>query len=80
MRTNIVLDDKLTHEAFSLTGLKTKRELVDLALHELVRAKRQSKNISLGDAFKSLHELKLNDNPFPEIVRQDRSNPFADEL
>ncbi len=37
MRTNIVLDDALVEQAFALTGLHTKRELVHFALSELVR-------------------------------------------
>jgi Arc/MetJ family transcription regulator len=41
MRTNIVLDDKLVKEAFKLTDVKTKRDLVDLALRELVRTRQQ---------------------------------------
>lgn len=36
MRTNIVLDDKLVDEAFLLTTIKTKKELVDQALKEFV--------------------------------------------
>jgi Arc/MetJ family transcription regulator len=36
MRTNIVLDDALVEEAFRCTGAKTKKELVSLALQELV--------------------------------------------
>ncbi|MCG8461959.1 MAG: type II toxin-antitoxin system VapB family antitoxin [Holophagales bacterium] len=41
MRTNIVLDEELVAEAFTLTGARTKRELVDLALRELVRQRRK---------------------------------------
>jgi Arc/MetJ family transcription regulator len=42
VRTNIVLDDKLVEEGLKVTGLKTKKELVNLALKELVvRAKRK---------------------------------------
>lgn len=41
MRTNVVLDDKLVEEAFSVTGVRTKRELIDLALRELVRQRRK---------------------------------------
>ncbi len=41
MRTNIVLDDKLVKEAFSLSEAKTKRELVDQALREFVQKRRQ---------------------------------------
>ena len=41
MRTNIVLDDELVEEAFALTGVRTKRELVRLALEELIRRRRK---------------------------------------
>jgi Arc/MetJ family transcription regulator len=41
MRTNVVLDDELVREAFELTGLRTKRELIHEALEELVRARRR---------------------------------------
>ena len=41
MRTNIVLDDNLVQEAFALTGVRTKRELVHMALKELVRRRRK---------------------------------------
>ena len=47
MRTNIVLDDALVHEAISVSGAKTKREVVDLALRELVARRRQRKLKSL---------------------------------
>lgn len=43
MRTNIVIDDKLMEEALRLTGLKTKREAVELALRTLLRLKQQEK-------------------------------------
>ena len=43
MRTNIVIDDELMADALKLTGLKTKREAVDLGLKTLVRLKRQEK-------------------------------------
>ena len=80
MRTNIVLDEKLTSEAFSLTGLKTKRELVHYALQELVFAKKQLEKQSLCEAFETLHHFKLDTDPFPEVERQDRDNPFANQL
>jgi Arc/MetJ family transcription regulator len=41
MRTNVVLDDELVREAFAVTGLRTKRELIHEALKELVRARRK---------------------------------------
>lgn len=36
MRTNIVMDDDLVKEAMTLTGIHTKRELVEQALREFV--------------------------------------------
>jgi len=41
MRTNIEIDDKLMNDILKVTGLKTKREAVNLALETLVRLKRQ---------------------------------------
>lgn len=41
MRTNIIIDDTLMEEAFKVTGLKTKREIVELGLKELIRLKKQ---------------------------------------
>jgi Arc/MetJ family transcription regulator len=41
MRTNIVIDDELMANALKMTGLKTKREAVELGLKTLVRLKRQ---------------------------------------
>ena len=55
MRTNIVIDDDLINEAISLTGIRTKRELVNLALQELV-AKRKKK-----DLFKLAGQIEFSD-------------------
>ena len=41
MRTNIVLDDKLVQEALRVAPVKTKRELVDLALRELIASRKR---------------------------------------
>jgi Arc/MetJ family transcription regulator len=41
MRTNIVIDEKLMKETLRLTGLKTKREAVELGLRTLVRLRKQ---------------------------------------
>ncbi|PYO56219.1 MAG: DUF2191 domain-containing protein [Candidatus Rokuibacteriota bacterium] len=35
-RTNIVLDERLVRQAMQLSGARTKRQAVDLALRELV--------------------------------------------
>lgn len=45
MRTNIVLDDALVDEALEITGTRTKREVVHMALQELVRS-RKKKNLA----------------------------------
>ena len=37
MRTNIDLDDQLLEQAFAITGLRTKKELVNFALAELIK-------------------------------------------
>ena len=41
MRTNIEIDDNLMRDALNSTGLKTKKEAVELGLKTLVRLKRQ---------------------------------------
>jgi Arc/MetJ family transcription regulator len=41
VRTNIVIDDKLMRDALRATGLKTKREVVELGLRTLLRLNRQ---------------------------------------
>ncbi|WDE95562.1 type II toxin-antitoxin system VapB family antitoxin [Lentisphaera profundi] len=46
-RTNIVLDDDLIENCMNLTGLKTKKSLVDYALRELVRKNKQKRLLEL---------------------------------
>lgn len=48
MRTNIDIDDKLMTEAMKLSGASTKKEVVDLALRELVRSKRKKSILDLA--------------------------------
>lgn len=52
MRTNIVLDDELVREAVRLTGIATKRELVDVALRELIRDRRKKDLFELSGKIK----------------------------
>lgn len=47
MRTNIVIDDKLMQDTLKVTGLKTKREAVELGLRTLLRLGRQAEIRSL---------------------------------
>lgn len=41
MRATIAIDDSLFEEAKKLTDVKTKKELINLSLRELIRRKRQ---------------------------------------
>ncbi len=43
MRTNIVIDDQLMADALKATGLKTKREVVEMGLKTLIKLKQQEK-------------------------------------
>ena len=43
MRTNIEIDDKLMAEVLKATGLKTKKDAVELGLKTLIRLKQQEK-------------------------------------
>ncbi len=43
MRTNIVIDDELMSEVLRVTGVKSKREAVELGLKTLIRLQKQSK-------------------------------------
>jgi len=47
MRTNIDLDDSLVARGFEITGLKTKKDLVNHALEELVRREDRKKILEL---------------------------------
>ena len=50
-RTNIHLDDTLVSRGLEATGLKTKRELVELALRELLRKEDQKSILALEGKF-----------------------------
>jgi Arc/MetJ family transcription regulator len=41
MRTNIVIDDELMARVLKMTGLRTKREAVELGLKTLIKLKQQ---------------------------------------
>lgn len=47
MRSTIELDPALVEEAKSLTKIKTKKELINLSLRELIKKKRRDHLISL---------------------------------
>jgi Arc/MetJ family transcription regulator len=62
MRTNIVIDDRLMAEALKLTGLATKREVVELGIKTLIRLKQQEKIKSFKGKLKwekDLEDMRL---------------------
>jgi Arc/MetJ family transcription regulator len=52
MRTNVDLDDALVEEAFRLTGVRTKKRLLHLALEELIRARGKRNLAELAGAIR----------------------------
>ena len=52
MRTNIVIDDKLMNLALKITGLKTKKEVVEEGLKTLISIRKQAKLKSLRGKLK----------------------------
>jgi Arc/MetJ family transcription regulator len=58
MRTNIDIDDRLMKQAQRLSGLKTKRAVVEEALKMLVRIKRQSDVLKLAGKVKFWEEIE----------------------
>lgn len=47
MRTTLAIDEKLLDEAKALSGAKTKKEAVEIALDEFVRKKKAKKLLDL---------------------------------
>lgn len=47
LRTNIELDEKLVNEAMKLTHIKTKKELVNYAIEELVHKIKRKKILDI---------------------------------
>ena len=69
MRTNIVIDNELMEKAMRISGLSTKKEVVNKALHEFVqnRSRRDLKELrgkiqfADGYDYKSLRKDRQND-------------------
>lgn len=67
MRTNIDLDDSLLEEAFRLTNVRTKKELVNMALKELIRNRKKLNLLDLSGKIEfredyNYKELRNNEN------------------
>ena len=64
MRTNIVIDENLLEEAFSVSEAKTKKDLVHEALRELVRLRKRKDLTELAgtvEFYKDFDHKKLRD-------------------
>ena len=48
MRTNVVLDDSLVQEAILLSGAKTKKDVISLALQEFVMSRKRLNLLELA--------------------------------
>ena len=62
MRTNIVIDDGLLEEAFSVSNAKTKKDLIHEALKEFIRLKKRKNLEELAGAvsfYKNYDHKKL---------------------
>ena len=67
MRTNIVIDDQLLAEAFSVSTARTKKDLVHEALRALIRLKRRKDMSELAGLielrddydYKSLRKMRV---------------------
>ncbi len=57
-RTNIELDEKLVKQAMRLFGKKTKKELVNFALNELIRREKAKRILSLEGKVKWEGDLR----------------------
>jgi Arc/MetJ family transcription regulator len=76
MRTNIVLDDELVREAFAITGLHSKKDLVHRALEHLVETEHELRRRARYDQQVSKLQQKtaglvLRERPH-EVIRADR--------
>lgn len=66
MRINIELDDRLVERAFALTGVRTKKELINLALEELIKAREPKDLLDLSG------QIEFTEGFSTDTVRQNR--------
>ena len=60
MRTNILIDDKLINEALTIAAVKTKKDIVNLALKEFVEHHKRKNLLDLKSkiSFQSDYDYK----------------------
>lgn len=79
MRTNIDIDDELMEEAREVTGLKTKKAVVDEALRQLVRRARQREVLKLFGKLGWEGDLDaMRESRFPDLVIEEAQAEEAD--
>lgn len=66
MRTNIVIDNQLIEQAMEISGLKTKKDIVNTALTEFVQRHNQKNLLDLAG------KIKLAENYDYKAMREDR--------
>lgn len=69
MRTNIDLDEALVEEAFHLTNVRTKKELLHLALKELICSRKKKNLLDLAG------KIQFRDDYDPKALRETRRVP-----
>ena len=69
MKANVALNDELVEEAFALTGARTKKEFLHLALQELVRVRRKQDLTDLAG------RIRLRDDFDHKAMRDLRRDP-----
>lgn len=58
MRTTLVLNEKLINEAKTLSGSRTKKEVVEKALEEFVKKRKSRKLVNLEGRFELSYTLE----------------------
>ena len=69
MRTNIEIDDELMAQALKLTGLPTKRAVVEEGLRLLVRVRKQARALNVLSGLGWEGDL--------DEIRRDRASPSS---
>ncbi len=80
MRTNIVIDDALMAEAQRLSGLPTKRAIIEEALRKLIQLKRQEGIRQLRGQIQwdgNLDEMRRNRHADELIVVRELETPYG---
>lgn len=78
MIANIVLNDDLVREATMLTGISTKRELVEVALRELIHSKKKKNLFDLANQIEFADDCNYKANRTLRAVADDKASYDSD--